>query len=68
MDPVTERLNADPLILSALREDIETEDESTNAILRGPAPGMADLIARRTVCSAASTSLPVCLSFSILQQ
>ena len=33
-DPVTLALNADELIRSALREDISTEDVSTNAVMR----------------------------------
>ena len=34
-DQVTLRLNADPLILSALREDITSEDVSTNSSQKG---------------------------------
>ena len=33
-DRITQLLNQDPLILQALREDISSEDVTTNAILR----------------------------------
>jgi nicotinate-nucleotide pyrophosphorylase (carboxylating) len=32
-DPVTLKLNVDPLIESALREDISSEDVSTNSVM-----------------------------------
>ena len=32
-DEVTMKLNADPLILGALREDITSEDVTTNAVM-----------------------------------
>lgn len=52
MNETTLKLNADPYILSALREDITNEDLSTNAILKEPAAGEADLICKQdgTVC------------------
>ena len=37
-DEVTMRLNADPLILSALKEDITSEDVTTNAVMRTACP------------------------------
>ena len=43
-DPVTLSLNADPLILSALKEDITSEDVSTNSVMPRSCPGTADLI------------------------
>ena len=43
-DNITQLLNQDPLILQALREDISSEDVTTNAILRSACPGTADLI------------------------
>lgn len=32
-DPVTMKLNVDPLILGALKEDITSEDVSTNSVM-----------------------------------
>ena len=46
-DPVTLKLNVDPLILSALREDIHSEDVSTNSIMPHPRAGEADLICKQ---------------------
>ena len=45
-DEATLRLNADPLILSALREDVTSEDVSANAIIRENQIGEADLICK----------------------
>lgn len=36
---ITMKLNADELILQALREDISSEDVTTNAVMRGPQKG-----------------------------
>ena len=33
LDPITLKLNVDPLILSALAEDINNEDVSTNSVM-----------------------------------
>ena len=46
-DPVTMKLNADPLILSALREDITSEDVSTNAVMPVSREGEANLICKQ---------------------
>lgn len=43
---MTMRLNADPLILSALKEDITSEDVTTNAVMRTACPGEVDLICK----------------------
>lgn len=40
-------LNMDPSILNALREDITSEDVSTNAIMREPQQGKAELICKQ---------------------
>lgn len=40
-------LNMDPAILTALREDVTSEDVSTNAIMREPKEGRADLICKQ---------------------
>ncbi|MCR5772619.1 MAG: carboxylating nicotinate-nucleotide diphosphorylase [Butyrivibrio sp.] len=45
--PVTMRLQADDLILSALKEDITSEDVSTNAVMPESVPGSVDLIAKQ---------------------
>lgn len=45
-DQVTLGLNVDPLILSALREDITSEDVSTNSVMPEPKLGEVDLLAK----------------------
>ena len=40
----TMMLNMDPTIINALREDVTSEDVSTNAIMRQPQLGKAELI------------------------
>ena len=42
--PVPLKLNVDPYIESALREDISSEDVSTNSVMPHPQDGEADLI------------------------
>ncbi len=44
---ITMTLNVDNLILSALREDISSEDVSTNAVMRGAQKGEAQLICKQ---------------------
>lgn len=44
---VTMLLNADELIMSALREDISSEDVSTNAVMPMPRMGVVSLIAKQ---------------------
>lgn len=46
-DPVTIKLNADPLILSALKEDITSEDVSTNCVMPEYKKGQAELICKQ---------------------
>lgn len=46
-DQVTMRLNAEPLIRSALREDITSEDVSTNSVMPEPRLGEVDLICKQ---------------------
>lgn len=46
-DPITLKLNADPLILSALKEDITSEDVSTNSVMPCARQGEADLICKQ---------------------
>lgn len=45
-DQVTLGLNVDPYILSALKEDITSEDVSTNSVMPDPTPGVVDLICK----------------------
>lgn len=46
-DSVTLKLNVDPYILSALKEDITSEDVSTNAIMPTAQKGEVDLICKQ---------------------
>lgn len=48
LNGVTMRLNVDEYILSALREDITSEDVTTNAIMREACAGVADLICKES--------------------
>lgn len=45
-DQVTLKLNVDPWILSALKEDITSEDVSTNSVMSHPQAGEVDLICK----------------------
>lgn len=45
-DPVTMKLNVEPLILSALKEDISSEDVSTNCVMKEAVEGEVDLICK----------------------
>ncbi len=46
-DQVTLKLNVDPLILSALREDISSEDVSSNCVMKKAQMGEVDLICKQ---------------------
>lgn len=46
-DPITLRLNVDPLILGALREDISGEDVTTNSVMPEKKRGEAELICKQ---------------------
>ncbi len=46
MNDITMKMNADELILSALREDITSEDITTNAVMREYKKGTVDLICK----------------------
>lgn len=46
-NPITNVLNADQLILLALREDITSEDVSTNAVMPQKTPGKVQLICKQ---------------------
>ena len=45
-DQVTLKLNVDPLIMGALKEDITSEDVSTNSVMPEPKQGEVDLICK----------------------
>ena len=47
MNPITTKLNADDLIVMALKEDISSEDVTTNAVMREAEQGRADLICKQ---------------------
>ncbi len=47
MNEITMMLNADELILGALKEDISSEDVTTNAVMREYKKGSVDLIAKQ---------------------
>ena len=47
MNDITMKMNMDNLIMQALREDISSEDVSTNAVMPMPADGEVDLIAKQ---------------------
>ena len=46
LDPITLKLNVDPLVLSALSEDINNEDVSTNSVMSENVAGQVDLICK----------------------
>ena len=46
-DPVTMKLNVDPLILSAIQEDISSGDVTTNSVMPTSTPGAVDLICKQ---------------------
>ncbi|MGI6011395.1 MAG: carboxylating nicotinate-nucleotide diphosphorylase [Ruminococcus sp.] len=46
-NPITMQLNADELILQALREDITSEDITTNAVMQKPCRGQVELICKQ---------------------
>lgn len=45
-DPITLKLNVDPLILSAIKEDVTSEDVTTNSVMREACQGHVDLICK----------------------
>lgn len=47
MNDITMKMNMDNLIMQALREDISSEDVSTNAVMPMPTEGEVDLIAKQ---------------------
>lgn len=49
MNTITMKLQADHLIEEALREDISSEDVTTNSVMKEAVQGEVNLIANRTV-------------------
>ena len=47
MNELTMLLNADPYLLSALREDISSEDVTTNSVMKEAVPGEVELICKQ---------------------
>lgn len=47
MNELTMLLNADPYLMSALREDISSEDVTTNAVMKQSVPGEVELICKQ---------------------
>ena len=45
-ESITKKLNMDPLILLALKEDVTSEDITTNAVIKAGVRGQVDLIAK----------------------
>ena len=62
---VTLKVNVDDYILNTLKEDITSEDVSTNAVTPEDKQGKAELICSKTVLSAVSVSLKERLNFLI---
>ena len=60
-DQVTMSLNVDPLIRSALQEDITSEDVSTNSVMPQPKTGEVDLICKQDgiICGLQAVTLVV---------
>ncbi len=48
MNPITMMMNADELILLALKEDITSEDITTNAVMRQKKMGEVELLCKQT--------------------
>ncbi len=46
-DQITMKLNIDPLLISALKEDINSEDVTTNSVMREAVPGEVELICKQ---------------------
>ena len=46
-NPITMTLNVDELLLQVLREDITSEDLTTNSVMRGPKKGTVQLICKQ---------------------
>jgi len=60
-DKVTLKLNVDPLILGALKEDITSEDVSTNSVMPEPKLGEVELICKQDgiICVTSSATQTV---------
>ncbi|MDD7740156.1 MAG: nicotinate-nucleotide diphosphorylase (carboxylating), partial [Lachnospiraceae bacterium] len=47
MNPITRTLNVDELLLMALKEDISSEDVTTNAVMPFPCKGTVQLLCKQ---------------------
>lgn len=63
MNPITMQLVADEYIRMALKEDINSEDVSTNAVMPEYRKGEVQLLAKQTVLSPVYRCLSACLNF-----
>ena len=67
-DQVTLKLNVDPWSLSALKEDITSEDVSTNSVMPHPQAGEVILSAKKMALYAGYRYSRECLHFSMKRQ
>ena len=67
-DQVTLKLNVDPWIISALKEDITSEDVSTNSVMPHPQAGEVDLSAKKMALYAGCRYSRECLPFLMKRQ
>ena len=65
-DKVTLKLNVDPLILGALKEDITSEDVSTNSVMPEPKLGEVELICKQFFINFRFVSIKVSIEKSAL--
>ena len=63
MNKITMKLQADHLIMEALKEDISSEDVSTNAVMKEAVPGEVDLICKEDGLLRDWTYFQGCLNF-----
>ena len=64
-DPITLKLSVDPLILSALKEDVTSEDVTTNSVMREACMGQVDLICKEGRSYLRTSGF--CKSFSVIR-
>ena len=62
MNKITMTLQADHLILEALKEDISSEDVTTNSVMKEAVKGEVDLICKQDGIIAGLRYLPECSS------
>ena len=67
MNKITTTLQVDQLILEALREDISSEDVTTNAVMREAVDGEVDLLCKQDGVIAGLDVLNENLSFLMIR-